>query len=673
MIDAWLCFCYVVVHNRSYYFYMKKLEDMNDTELYELLVHFDLLDLATKLVDANITGQQFLGLEDYLNKFKRFGLYGANPDFTNVNPTMAGQQHHHQNDDEPTVYDMAQLLSLRKLIEKVDNARDHNPKHLELFKEFVLCMDDLNDKLYDRRIVPVSKHGLGTHNIPPALWELVNDHLNIWCQEHLLKLWRMIAHERKLNTKPNSLSSIKQEFLLDFVAFYMNTDHAVTLMSQMLINWARGENKHQARASGFGAQYELHLLLSGFIRGSRNPISAALQTAQFLEESIKIFPEIEDEIKLLSIKCQQNAVYVLNDIHSNRLAFIALESNCALDIALESNLNYFISSDKVILLRHAMWTRSSVQLLTEPNIEYFKDVSQSSELALWMDSLFGHYWSIVANVNIFNLNITLQYIKDLLLFSKYQMTWFFSPIGKLQIELFVYFAYCVMLLYVAVEQQCDVFADGVLIELWFWICNFSFVFAEIRSLAIIGFRQYWQDRANWIDAIVDLLYIYLFILRVIGLFATGIGKDIGWLGYSDYGDVSECANSDQCINHWLNVLYFSGFFALIFAVVCRIAYLLLVFYKMGFLVKSLMEMTADIVNFLVLVFIWMIAFGFGMFLGMFGILDTTYGSPGQAIRTLGYAIMGEYLFYLFVLSFSACVCCVKKKCRVCYHVTYFLL
>ena len=56
----------------SYYFYLKPFEKMDSSDIYELLVHFHLLSLATKVSDVGMNGNDLINLEILLKQWSKF-------------------------------------------------------------------------------------------------------------------------------------------------------------------------------------------------------------------------------------------------------------------------------------------------------------------------------------------------------------------------------------------------------------------------------------------------------------------------------------------------------------------------------------------------------------------------------------------------------------------------
>ena len=152
---------------------------------------------------------------------------------------------------------------------------------------------------------------INVSNIPPAIQELANSKHSQHAQHYLLKLWRLITHQRRLNTKGSGngdMSSLKQEFLLDYIAYCLSAVNTIELITQLLISWSGNNDQVQRESSNFSGKYELHILLSGFIRGSTNPISSAIHVAQFLEQNRRNFAEIESDLLEIMSEVQQMAV-----------------------------------------------------------------------------------------------------------------------------------------------------------------------------------------------------------------------------------------------------------------------------------------------------------------------------------------------------------------------------
>ena len=66
-----------------------------------------------------------------------------------------------------------------------------------------------------------------------------------------------------------------------------------------------------------------------------------------------------------------------------------LESNRALDVAIEAGLQTFVACERVSLLKSIMWSRSSNHLLPDTDAEVFRDVR--SEIKLWLKVAFQSY------------------------------------------------------------------------------------------------------------------------------------------------------------------------------------------------------------------------------------------------------------------------------------------
>ena len=603
----------------SYYFYLKPIENLNETHLYQLLVELDLLGLATLLNGSGVNGAQFSDLRRFIE-----------------NESFRLRENSEKNS---TAIDVGK----ERLIQIWENGE---PKHKSLLLHFVNTLISISEELYQKNISPSTKFGIGNKNIPPALWDMVNDdcHSNELVQENLVRLWRLVSHHRRHNFSKNSdkLSVTKQEIFLDFIAFHLNSNHSFSLISQLIVTWSRGEydDDGDSNRSGFTAKDELYTLVNGLLSASNNPLSTALQMAAFLKNISSLFGEIDEETQDLSLLCEHSAVNILEQITSNRLAIILLESNDALQIALDNELNVFIASKRVTLLRQAIWTRSSNLLLPSVDIDN-GDVEADtngdgsgggSELSTWIGSIVGNYWNVLKIRNGFSFNF------DFVFGIKYQLNWFVSPIAKQQIEIFVYLLYCALLYLVIIEGNYNAYESNIsLYEFLWWICNASFIFHELRNCVYIGLAKYKNDRENWIDIFVGICYTLLFVMRFLGIYQERFGIfDIFECNSSDNDD-----DTDSPYDCALNTYFVTCYILLIIGIACRLSYMLLVFYDMGFLVKALMTMGNDIINFLVFVVIWVSGFTLCMYMGTVQQVEG-YASFGDTYRTLFYAVLGDF-------------------------------
>jgi len=599
----------------SYYFYLNKVGDMDSEEIYELLVQFHLLNFATKIVDVGITGEQLINFEEIVAQW--------------LNP---GEE-----DSEK-----------RQIAELFARTKD---KHIDLLKDFRSKMVRLSDALYDENIVPKNRQeltALTVNNIPPAIQELANAKHSQHAQHYLLKLWRLITHQRRLNTKGSGhgdMSALKQEFLLDYIAYCLSAGNTIELITQLLISWSGTNNQLQRESSNFSGKYELHILLSGFIRGSTNPISAAIQVAQFLEQNRRKFAEIEQDLLAIISEMQQIAVGHLEDIHSNRLAIIALEANSTLDIAIESRLMEFVSSDRVQYLKQLMWTRSGSELLTQSSSENFRN--RSSESGTWYRTLFDDY--ILVITSFFSSRLfhhsgwTLMW--EFFFTTKYQMSWFFSPIGKIQIEFMMYAIYLILLISVA-SNHLNVYSEWTIAELVFWSCNVSFLWAEIRQI-YTDKKAYFEDQTNFFDVWVNVMYLLLGAVRFAGIFDT----EYDILNYVG------CDNDDieLCLENELNLLYVTFWFLLIMGVCMRIAWMLVVFYNLGLMLRAMYTFLGDFTNFMVLILLFLFGFSLSLHMASNGETKTnSFESVWTSARALTYGILGE-IDYTQVINDRECV------------------
>merc|ERR1719242_2761972 len=395
-------------------------------------------------------------------------------------------------------------------------------------------------------------------------------------------------------------------------------------------------------SSNFSGQYELHILLSGFIRGSTNPISAAIQVARFLEEHRPMFPQIEKGLIEIISEVQQMAIEQLGDIHSNRLAVIALEANGTLDTAIEARLMEFVSSERVQFLKQLMWTSSGEELMTKTRAETFRDTA--SEIETWYQTIFGNFFMVfVLFFSQMFQRSTWKYLKEFFCTTKHQMPWFFSPIGKIQIEFFLYFVYFMLLVVVAIGSK-NVYGDLTFEEFVFWICNASFFWAEARQFLTESKSEYFADATNSFDIIINVTYLLLGLVRFAGYFDSHL-EALHSLKCSDH--------PEECLENGLNIFYVILWFILIVAVCIRIAWMSVIFYNLGMMIRAMYTMVGDVGNFLVLILLFLFGFSLALHVGTNGEAHS-YNNIWTSCRALFYAMLGD-LDYGEVINDTECI------------------
>ncbi|ETO14694.1 hypothetical protein RFI_22675 [Reticulomyxa filosa] len=533
-----------------YYFYLKPLQERTAQELYELLIQFEVLNFATELIDVDTTGEEFCTWETTITEWL--------------------QSENLERKD----------LAHRYLQSKVS--------HKKIIQEFKDVMVEVCNKLQYARVIPQDKETiLSVQHIPDAFKELAKEQ-NIQNQNALIRLWKIICQQRKLSTSVDELMQIKQEFFLDFLSFHMSSDNTIQLILELLDSWCCGENANERILSKFSGDFELKILLSGLIRSSKNPISAALQMSQFLIASKSKYPEIETEIEEVAQHVQIIAGGILDSVQSNRLALLALEASNSLDMAIDFNLASFLAHPRVQLLKEIIWTSSPEFILTTTSAETFR--KRGSQLLAWAHAFCNDY------KRLFTLE-SLTFLKHFLLGTRYHMSWFYSPIGKIQIEFFFYLMYLVCLVYIGQKQRDTTVYDQVVpFEHIFYICNFSFICVELKQVVSSGLNAYLSDHSNHIGVVIMSMYITMFGIRLSG--AT----------------MAKCINTEihSCVDQKLNVFYLLCWFILIIAVCCRICYMMLVFQNMGLIVKALTKMFIDASSVLSFLLLFTVGFALSM-------------------------------------------------------------
>eukprot|EP01084_Bolivina_argentea_P196074 336195_1 len=142
------------------------------------------------------------------------------------------------------------------------------------------------------------------------------------------------------------------ECILNAITFQLDPGSFSELMSIYIQEWSIHNREISREKYNYPSRLQLIQLLTGFIHSSKNPISCGIQTAKWINEFVKHVPNIHDEIIDLSKLCQDYVIQKLNDVHSNRLNIIRLESNNGLNIAIQSELKSLLSHENVQILRY---------------------------------------------------------------------------------------------------------------------------------------------------------------------------------------------------------------------------------------------------------------------------------------------------------------------------------
>ena len=162
----------------------------------------------------------------------------------------------------------------------------------------------------------------------------------------------MISQDRVLNVDESSDIAIKQEFLCDVLSCYLSKTNFLNLIKEIIQNWSYGSQNKERYTSSFSYEYELKILISGFIRGSKNPVLTCIQTAIYVRNYSKVFAGIQQGLLDLYEYCQYYANDILSQIDSNRLKIISLEANNCLELSLYEDVDTLLVLMVVMNFNH---------------------------------------------------------------------------------------------------------------------------------------------------------------------------------------------------------------------------------------------------------------------------------------------------------------------------------
>eukprot|EP01084_Bolivina_argentea_P090157 162504_1 len=442
------------------------------------------------------------------------------------------------------------------------------------------------------------------------LSELVLNALESNTKTELIRLYLKIMYERITNV---SADITLLQTSLKLIEENCENNVLTELIKTVIQEWSAGDMLEKREKSNFPVKEQLSRMIQSFINKSVNPLSSAIQMARFINKYSVYFPDIADELHLLAVVCEKHAVHIIQSMQSNRLKIIYLETDGTLSLAIKHDLKEFISSSCLQTLRYAIWISDPVQLLCKPDIDLM--AKAEGELITWIKIMLRDFFQ---NVNNFDD------LKNIYGSIKLQHQYFYSPIGRMQIEFFIYLAFLLLIFSVAISSRTVWSENIATIEYVFWVANASFIFSEI--IQISSSKYYWKDVNNYLDMIMCSTMIILFILRLLAL-----------TDYIDCDMDQELEDTD-CENKSLNVFYINIWFVLILCGCARLIYLSFVFQSMGLLINNIIQITFKILNLIAFTAILTFGFGIAIYVAV-GDELTDYSSPTTSARTIIFGLV----------------------------------
>ena len=479
--------------------------------------------------------------------------------------------------------------------------RPKNRELLKIINKYGLELKQIDKNIKRLGIRDKTISNLSEEDVPFVIKILGKYSNNKLIQENILKLYKMMSQDRLLNVDEASDIAIKQEFLCDILSCYLSKNNFLNLLKEIIQNWSYSTQNNERYTSSFSYDYELKILISGFIRGSRNPVLTCIQCAIYLRQYSEVFPGIEQDLIDLNLYCQEYANNILSGIDSNRLKIICLEANECLGLSLNEDIDTFICGEQVQNLRSFIWISPSDQLLIDGHsAETFHDTD--NELLQWISIFFGPY------INMFN---SWGNLRDLCFSTKVSRDWFFSPAGKEQFETIVTILHVILTIAVAVQLQTvfDSSEEMSGLEITFHIVNLSFFLSEINQ--IIFNKRYWKETGNLFDLVSIVGYMIIFVLRVLVTeqIVTCQEPECCTNPVDEGGDDSDIiCEGTCCIDTNYNVFYLFIWFIILMSMCSRLCVMLFVFKSMGLMVKSMINMIVDIANFILFLVIFILGF-----------------------------------------------------------------
>eukprot|EP01083_Nonionella_stella_P067215 177625_1 len=338
----------------------------------------------------------------------------------------------------------------------------------------------------------------------------------------------------------------------------------------------------------------------------------AIRWAVNLHEYSRCFPIIAKDIVQIAKFCQRIALDILNTIQSNRLRLLLLEHEDALDIIIKKELKILTSSPTLQILRLCIWTTPPTDIIHKQHIELIRD-SSVSELRMWCDALFTDY--------IYTWKSQLD-SEDYYFTCKVQHDYFYSPLGDIQVEFVVYLLYLFFIIYMGMSVPNVYQYPMEKQEILFWVCNGSVIGSELVQY-LKNSEEYRADRTNKIDIGICIMYLSIFVLRMMMI-----------------NDDTNCNDdvADMCLYGVYNVIYLNLWFILLLLSCLRVVYLSSIFESMALLLSNIGRMTKDMTNIFIFIFIFVLGFAAAIYMSTEGELES-YDDPIIAIRTTLYGFI----------------------------------
>jgi len=358
----------------------------------------------------------------------------------------------------------------------------------------------------------------------------------------------------------------------------------------------RGEDESWPSLQSYKPE-TLDKLAQMIVEGSRFPIADCLKVADFFAHKAEIHVADAEGYEEKQEKYTQAALDLLERIESDHGASMLLETcsdgaaplegKSVLDVAIETDNVNFIAHSRIMRIVNAMWW--DFHYMDPHKCQYANNVPALSEQLMAPQKFFK------------------------------------TAAGKFWVSAILFIIYCFFFTWVTLKKDC-VYVDASPLELIFWTFSISFVLQETQQLIDKGVAGYFSSGSNMLDFGCCMLFTalggirfnatefkiggceffegptYIQVQQADGTFATVIDITQPTECYDD------CFAEPTVIEHWKSVAFMTFWSFAIILMWMRFFLLFKIHPSIGPLIKMVGQMFGDIINFIIIMFVFFFGF-----------------------------------------------------------------
>ena len=278
-----------------------------------------------------------------------------------------------------------------------------------------------------------------------------------------------------------------------------------------------------------------------------------------------------EELETIVSKYMQIAIELLSQIESDHLLAMILEIPSDIDrmsiweIAVKYKLDDFLDFHRLQPIISHLWN----------DFQYLDPSKQFESTPLRMDMLLRELWDRPKQ-------------------------WYYSPIGLYILTSVFYIMYVVVITILVWRRQYP-YHSVSMNEIFIWIFNAGYVLFEFEE-AMFKRKKYFAAVTNYWDIIISVDWILLFLMR----FTHDLWYE------SDYDENDDAKNVDLR-NSTLTEVYMALWGVQCVLLWTRLTTLLQRSSRVGPLIQMVMNMIVDVVNFVLVLFVFTMGFVFAIF------------------------------------------------------------